>query len=595
MSQPTTSKSTNETLAGSSSSVSLHASSNITGTNSNTNLGNSTTSSDFPTRQHSAQYSTTPARLPSSPSSSSTSFLNKLVEIPRSFLGDEAERDEKRESKGRDKVEKEKAEKSEKAEKVEKNKSEKEKWDFSFTFRDKWDQKDRDKKERERLREDASSDSTATATTTTTATGSLPKERTMDLSQSYKEAKSEKDKEAPVFDEDTVADIIAGMGVTIHKKNWDNSSAELSLTDYNYWFQFKVRREDYPLLKFKDFAPKVFAQIRAHFGITDEAYLSAFQSANIKPSKGEGKSGAFFIFTKCKQFILKTATMEERDFLWQMLPEYWNYLLKNPDTLLPRYYGVYSMKHEGPGGVTRFLVMNNLFNTPYEPVEIYDLKGSTLGRFTTPKQRSQGGILKDLDIKNDKRKLFLDEELARKFARSLKKDTNFLAEHNVMDYSLLLGIHYETPQNAQKTKDNLERLEQSKLILNHRPNIFQLDCNGKKCTKPDGTTETYYVGIIDILVQYENFKRAENMLKKVVYYKEEASVIHPKHYATRLFSFVCDPVTGILNKLNDEGLYDEEPPVQVTPINTNTNDTIAEGEKVDPSGLSNSNKKRWSY
>lgn len=29
-------------------------------------------------------------------------------------------------------------------------------------------------------------------------------------------------------------------------------------------------------------------------------------------------------------------------------------------------------------------------------------------------------------------------------------------------------------------------------------------------------------------------------------------MIHPKHYATRLFSFVCDPVTGILNKLNDE-------------------------------------------
>lgn len=66
--------------------------------------------------------------------------------------------------------------------------------------------------------------------------------------------------------------------------------------------------------------------------------------------------------------------------------------------------------------------------------------------------------------------------------------------------------------------------QRSRLIVrNHRPNIFQLDCNGKKCTKPDGTTETYYVGIIDILVQYENFKRAENMLKKVVYYKVRLS------------------------------------------------------------------------
>jgi hypothetical protein len=32
------------------------------------------------------------------------------------------------------------------------------------------------------------------------------------------------------------------------------------------------------------------------------------------------------------------------------------------------------MKHEGIGGVTRFIIMNNLFNTPFEPVEIYDLK-----------------------------------------------------------------------------------------------------------------------------------------------------------------------------------------------------------------------------
>lgn len=32
------------------------------------------------------------------------------------------------------------------------------------------------------------------------------------------------------------------------------------------------------------------------------------------------------------------------------------------------------MKHEGIGGMIRFVVMNNIFNTPYEPVEKYDLK-----------------------------------------------------------------------------------------------------------------------------------------------------------------------------------------------------------------------------
>lgn len=32
------------------------------------------------------------------------------------------------------------------------------------------------------------------------------------------------------------------------------------------------------------------------------------------------------------------------------------------------------MKHEGIGGVTRFIITNNIFNTPYDPVEKFDLK-----------------------------------------------------------------------------------------------------------------------------------------------------------------------------------------------------------------------------
>lgn len=35
------------------------------------------------------------------------------------------------------------------------------------------------------------------------------------------------------------------------------------------------------------------------------------------------------------------------------------------------------MKHEGIGGVTRFVIMNNIFNSPLEPVEKFDLKAWT--------------------------------------------------------------------------------------------------------------------------------------------------------------------------------------------------------------------------
>jgi hypothetical protein len=39
------------------------------------------------------------------------------------------------------------------------------------------------------------------------------------------------------------------------------------------------------------------------------------------------------------------------------------------------------MKHEGIGGVTRFFIMNNVFNSNlhYDPLEKYDLKGSIEG------------------------------------------------------------------------------------------------------------------------------------------------------------------------------------------------------------------------
>lgn len=41
------------------------------------------------------------------------------------------------------------------------------------------------------------------------------------------------------------------------------------------------------------------------------------------------------------------------------------------------------MKHEGIGGVTRFFIMNNVFNSNlhYDPLEKYDLKGSTSGYY----------------------------------------------------------------------------------------------------------------------------------------------------------------------------------------------------------------------
>jgi len=96
------------------------------------------------------------------------------------------------------------------------------------------------------------------------------------------------------------------------------------------------------------------------------------------------------------------------------------------------------MKHEGIGGVVRFVIMNNWFNSVYDPVEKYDLKvchltrslakirsnlaslqGSTVGRTVGETQKS-GSILKDLDIK---RKFYFPGDLKQQISSQLKKDS----------------------------------------------------------------------------------------------------------------------------------------------------------------------------
>lgn len=66
----------------------------------------------------------------------------------------------------------------------------------------------------------------------------------------------------------------------------------------------------------------MFRQIRQQWNVPNDDLLFSFRFDNLEAIRGEGKSGAFFIFTKDKRFILKTATKDERDFLWELLPYY---------------------------------------------------------------------------------------------------------------------------------------------------------------------------------------------------------------------------------------------------------------------------------
>ena len=91
------------------------------------------------------------------------------------------------------------------------------------------------------------------------------------------------------------------------------------------------------------------------------------------------------------------------------------------------------------GWKIHFVIMNNLFLPHRDIHKTYDLKGSTVGREYPEEKaaRNPRAVLKDLNWINrgnmlEKRALLTEQ---------LRRDPELLKQANVMDYSLLIGIH----------------------------------------------------------------------------------------------------------------------------------------------------------
>ena len=84
-----------------------------------------------------------------------------------------------------------------------------------------------------------------------------------------------------------------------------------------------------------------------------------------------------------------------------------------------------------------------------------DLKGSWVGRYTNH-GLFDGGCMKDQDLK---RHVILNDHNRNSVISQLSKDTEFLASHNIMDYSLLLGIHYMKIATIDDDKSDFSEYE----------------------------------------------------------------------------------------------------------------------------------------
>jgi 1-phosphatidylinositol-4-phosphate 5-kinase len=234
------------------------------------------------------------------------------------------------------------------------------------------------------------------------------------------------------------------------------------LRDSDYAAKFEYKNEWYSSSEtsanffiFYDFAPKIFESIRKSDGITNDDYIDALGPNNIynyiwtndfksfTELVSSGKSGALFYYSMNGKFMLKTIAKDEFHKLLDTLPAYHQHLLKYPESLMTRYYGLHKIRYLENNKTKEqyIIIMNNMFRH-FSPDIKYDLKGSTQGRSTEFKdgKRDSKIALKDNDFTEENRDVYLSNDDKKQLLDVVRKDARYLGDNSTLDYSLLLGV-----------------------------------------------------------------------------------------------------------------------------------------------------------
>jgi 1-phosphatidylinositol-4-phosphate 5-kinase len=193
----------------------------------------------------------------------------------------------------------------------------------------------------------------------------------------------------------------------------------------------------------------VFRRLRELFTVDPADYMLAICGNDaLRELSSPGKSGSFFYLTQDDRFMIKTVKKSEVKVLLRMLPSYYKHVCQYENTLVTRFYGVHCIKPVG-GQKTRFIVMGNLFCSEYRIQRRFDLKGSSHGRYTS---KPEGEIdetttLKDLDLNFAFR---LQRNWYQELMTQIKRDCEFLEAERIMDYSLLVGVHFRDDNTGDK-------------------------------------------------------------------------------------------------------------------------------------------------
>ncbi|KAM9761153.1 phosphatidylinositol 5-phosphate 4-kinase type-2 gamma isoform 3-T5 [Dama dama] len=290
-------------------------------------------------------------------------------------------------------------------------------------------------------------------------------------------------------------------------------------------------RENLPShFKFKEYCPQVFRNLRDRFGIDDQDYLVSLTRS--PPTESEGSDGRFLI-SYDRTLVIKEVSSEDIADMHSNLSNYHQYIVKcHGSTLLPQFLGMYRVSVDSEDSY--MLVMRNMFSHRLPVHRKYDLKGSLVSREASDKEK-------------------------------------FLVQLKIMDYSLLLGIH-DIIRGSEPEEDGPVREEESEgdgdcgltgppapvgsygtspegiggYIHSHRPlgpGEFEsfIDVYAIRSAEGAPQKEVYFMGLIDILTQYDAKKKAAHAAKTVKHGAgAEISTVHPEQYAKRFLDFITN-------------------------------------------------------
>ncbi|KAL8448178.1 hypothetical protein Emed_003925 [Eimeria media] len=281
-------------------------------------------------------------------------------------------------------------------------------------------------------------------------------------------------------------------------------------------------------VRFIDYAPMVFRRIRAIFGIDSLLYIRSVgpeqllgnlilgNLSSLSELVSEGKSGSLFYYTTDGRFMIKTVSKETASFMRSILFDYYKHVSTCTNTMLTRFCGLHAIR-------------------------LKDKSGQILGRKEPWRRKTYFMI----EIGQERKKLFIDQ---------LALDATFLRDHDIMDYSLLLGISYANrSQDSNICHDGVFQINEdmpgSHSLLEssaasasapgsdfERP-FWNKDLGGMHSSD---RTKLYYVGIIDILTHWNAKKKLEHVARVLQTGNSSgASCVNPSVYSQRFVDFIA--------------------------------------------------------